>query len=185
MKSEITKSAILDSAVKCLANSGLEASLRQIAKRAGVSPALVMHYFGSRDHLVHEAIQTSLSKLFQRKQLAAQSGSSDVFSGLFLDLSKVELTLLRRVLATDSQFANLVFDEALKIAVQHLGRPEGADDSKNFRRQASLLTAQALGSIVMLPQLERVLGRSGLVEAALKISGTSIRTGSEAKEKEK
>ena len=44
---------LLDAAVECFASDGIAAtSLRAIAVRAGVTPALVNYYFGSKERLL-------------------------------------------------------------------------------------------------------------------------------------
>ena len=51
-KSERTRTRILDAAEELFAEKGFDAvSLRAIARRAGVDPALLHHYFGSKEGL--------------------------------------------------------------------------------------------------------------------------------------
>lgn len=53
-----TKQEILDAARRQFAESGYDgATIRAIASDAGVDPALVMHYFGSKDRLFAESIE--------------------------------------------------------------------------------------------------------------------------------
>ncbi|MGH2614877.1 MAG: TetR/AcrR family transcriptional regulator [Thermomicrobiales bacterium] len=66
-KSAITRQAILDSAKICFMQEGYEqVGVRDIAKRAGVDPALVNRYFGSKEGLFAEAVGSKfdLSHLF-------------------------------------------------------------------------------------------------------------------------
>ncbi len=50
--SDLTARArIRDAAVACFAEEGFDASFRTIAKRAGVSPGLITHHFGSKEAL--------------------------------------------------------------------------------------------------------------------------------------
>jgi len=52
-----TRQAILDAAVRGFAESGFEqTSIRKIAATAGVDPALVHHYFGTKDQLFVAAL---------------------------------------------------------------------------------------------------------------------------------
>ncbi|WP_147680100.1 TetR family transcriptional regulator [Actinomyces ruminicola] len=51
-----TRQAILEAARAAFARDGYNASLRGIARAAGVDPALVHHYFPERSHLFVEAV---------------------------------------------------------------------------------------------------------------------------------
>jgi AcrR family transcriptional regulator len=56
-----TREAILAAARQSFTASGYDkASIREIARRAGVDPALVHHYFGSKHELFSEAIEMPL-----------------------------------------------------------------------------------------------------------------------------
>jgi AcrR family transcriptional regulator len=66
-KSALTRQAILDSAKICFMQEGYEqVGVRDIAARAGVDPALVNRYFGSKEGLFSEAVGSKfdLSHLF-------------------------------------------------------------------------------------------------------------------------
>lgn len=45
------KARIRDAAIECFAEQGFDASFRTIAQRAGVSPGLITHHFGSKESL--------------------------------------------------------------------------------------------------------------------------------------
>ena len=45
------RARIRDAAIECFASRGFDATVREIAKRAGVSPGLITHHFGSKDEL--------------------------------------------------------------------------------------------------------------------------------------
>jgi AcrR family transcriptional regulator len=59
---EDTRQVILDSARRLFAEQGYErASMRAIARDAAVDPALIVHYFGSKEDLLGEALQMPLN----------------------------------------------------------------------------------------------------------------------------
>jgi AcrR family transcriptional regulator len=55
------KAAILAAARQAFVEHGYDATIRDIAARAGVDPALVHHYFGTKDRLLLAAIQAGES----------------------------------------------------------------------------------------------------------------------------
>lgn len=72
-----TRQAILDAARATFAESGFDgASIRRIAGRAGVDPALVHHYFGTKDDLFMATVElpVNLPALLQRVGAAGLDG---------------------------------------------------------------------------------------------------------------
>lgn len=74
------RARIRDAAIECFAEEGFDASFRTIAKRAGVSPGLITHHFGSKDalraecdaevlreysNLKHEAVEMPTAQLMK------------------------------------------------------------------------------------------------------------------------
>ena len=58
---ETTREQLLKLAVEMFAENGFAGtSLRSIAKKAGVSPALLIHHFGTKEALIKEAISGTL-----------------------------------------------------------------------------------------------------------------------------
>ncbi|MFE6506436.1 TetR family transcriptional regulator [Nocardioides sp. NPDC057767] len=62
-----TRERIRDAAVLRFARDGFGASVRSIASDAGVSPALVIHHFGSKDELHAECDEQVLAEIRQAK----------------------------------------------------------------------------------------------------------------------
>ena len=58
-----TRERIRDAAVVRFARDGFGASVRSIATDAGVSPALVIHHFGSKDELHAECDERVLAEI--------------------------------------------------------------------------------------------------------------------------
>ncbi|MBB4955503.1 TetR/AcrR family transcriptional repressor of bet genes [Agrobacterium vitis] len=60
----VRKKALVDAALKTIGLHGsLAVTMSQIARNAGVSPALAHHYFGSKEHLLIETIRSLLRQL--------------------------------------------------------------------------------------------------------------------------
>jgi AcrR family transcriptional regulator len=61
MRSADAKGPIVDSALRLFGERGIEAtSLREVAKAAGVSPALVVHHFGGKEGLIAAVDEAAL-----------------------------------------------------------------------------------------------------------------------------
>ena len=60
----IRRRALIEAAVEAIGNQGnLDVTVREIAHRAGVSPALAHHYFGGKDDLILATMRHLLSEL--------------------------------------------------------------------------------------------------------------------------
>ncbi len=60
----VRRKALVDAALKAIGHHGsLTVTMSEIAREAGVSPALAHHYFGSKDQLLIETIRSLLRQL--------------------------------------------------------------------------------------------------------------------------
>ena len=159
-----SREQLLQVAVAEFAKNGFEkTSVRSIAKAAGASPALLIHYFHSKDQLVKEAIITTLGQ-WVGKEKTALMADEETRLGDWIKLVKenqVKLQFLRQVLLAKNQYSSSLFEYSLletqammKMAVE-MGMMEESEDPEAL---AVLLTTQALASLVFLPELERSLG---------------------------
>ena len=69
-RTEATRAAIRDAAVARFAADGLDAPLRAVAEDARVSPALIVHHFGSKDGLRAECDRHVLAVVAEQKAAA-------------------------------------------------------------------------------------------------------------------
>ncbi|MFW0794870.1 TetR family transcriptional regulator [Gordonia sp. CPCC 205515] len=78
------RDALLDAAVRVVANSGLRRlTYRAVAREAGVGHTLVAHHFGSLDALIEAALERSLT--LSMESVTSRPGSGDLdalFEGL-------------------------------------------------------------------------------------------------------
>ena len=80
-----TRAAILDAARGLFAERGFErATMRDVAARAGVDPALIHHYFGTKDLLLVEALTMPID-------------ASQVLAGLDADPQRAGAEVVRRI----------------------------------------------------------------------------------------
>jgi TetR/AcrR family transcriptional regulator, transcriptional repressor of bet genes len=60
----VRRKALVDAALRTIGSQGsLDVTMSEIAREAGVSPALAHHYFGSKQHLLIATIRTLLAQL--------------------------------------------------------------------------------------------------------------------------
>src|SRR6218665_410592 len=75
---------LLDAALACFVRQGIAAtSLRDIARRAGVTPALLHYYFGDRPQLQEAVVQERAMPVFQlvRDRMLQGDGMADLVAG--------------------------------------------------------------------------------------------------------
>jgi AcrR family transcriptional regulator len=143
-RSDATRAAILDAARRRFADDGYDrATVRAIARQAGIDPSMVIRYFGSKEELFARVVDVTLD-IPDPAEIAAQD-LGRVLVTHFLDLwerDTVLVTLLRVGVtnAAGAQRMRDVFREQLVPAAAAFG-PDPADAP----RRAALVASQILG----------------------------------------
>ncbi len=130
-------------------NGYLGTSVRAIARRADVDPALVYHYYGSKEELLRAGLRAPEAML-DRVRAAWQAPRADIGAALVTvtlrnwsdpDTSSV----LRTVIQTAAHHAET--RERLRHIIEHqlMGPAEIGDDDADGHRRASLIASQLLG----------------------------------------
>jgi TetR/AcrR family transcriptional regulator len=152
-------------------------SLRDLAKRAGTSAAMVHYYFGDKDGLFAALLEGALASVLARVRsgLAARAatGAPAATLDVFFDVAQDALgaapwipqLVLREVLSEGAPFRER-FIESYAIPMSRLLRSALKAEVSAGRLRADLDTELALSSLVALaafpfiaqPVLERVLG---------------------------
>ena len=162
--SQGTRQQLLEVAIEEFARSGFEkTSIRSIAKVAGASPALLIHYFATKDQLVREAIIETLGVwIGQEKAVLAKDPETRISDWVALvKTGQTKLQFFRQVLLANNEYSAALFEYAALETKQML---QSGIASGQFRQlkdvdtAAALLTSQALANLVFLPQLEASLG---------------------------
>ncbi len=63
---DIRRQEIVDAFYRCVVNKGLtNASIRKIAKEAGVQPSILHHYFKDRDEMIEQMVESFADTIFE------------------------------------------------------------------------------------------------------------------------
>lgn len=175
-----TAARIRDAAITAFADHGVAGtSVRAIAGAADVSPALVMHHFGSKDRL-REACDHHVAALVrQAKHRAASEGAAldPVAQIRAMDGGLPLLRYLARTLIDGSTHVASLVDEMVADAVDYTeaavasGMMQPSDDP---RGRAAVLTLWSLGAVVMHEHVHRILGADLTGEQATDMAAYAV-----------
>jgi AcrR family transcriptional regulator len=149
-----TREAIAEAARQSFAETGYDrAGIRAVAERAGVDPALVMHYFGSKQELfvsvmalpyVPEDVLPALVSREPREE-SGQRLARFVVDTLETPQGQAILTGMVRAAAAEPAIANLVREQVSERIVAGIASGLGGEDA---HRRASLAASQIIGLIM-------------------------------------
>lgn len=144
-----TRGRILDVAMRRFARSGFGASVRSIASDAGVSPALVIHHFGSKDKLHAACDEYVLAWIrdVKRDSIGRAAGGN-----------------LLQVLAAADQYAPLV---GYVLRSLQAGGAVGREFTEHMIADAEVYTAEAVRDGVVRPSRDEAARVRYLVYSAL------------------
>jgi AcrR family transcriptional regulator len=159
-----TRARIRDAAMARFARHGVAgASLRAVAEDAGVSPALVIHHFGSKEGLRRACDQHAAAVIREGKREAVAGAAPDPLAALRGRQPQVlsVTAYLARTLIDGSDEVNGLVDEIVADAASYseeyirAGIMKPSDD---VRARAVVLAVWSLGALVLSRHLERLLG---------------------------
>ncbi len=155
---------LLAIAVEMFAERGLsQTSLRAIAKRAQVSPALLVHHFSSKERLIDECIAQTLGRwVAEESAVMREDEASRIDSWrALMAKGKTQLRFFCQVLISGGAYAQRLFDAAVRESETLLeqmhteGRLRDIGDRKVV---AVLLATSGLGSTLLMSHIENNLG---------------------------
>jgi len=170
-----TKARIRDAALARFPQDAFGATtIRAIAADAGVSPALVLHHFGSKERL-REACDHYVLARYRETKLAAMEPENVFDPGLAANVYLMSQPLLRYfgwALSRNHPGAGDLFDEMVRegIDITRIAVERGmVHDSPDLERRTAVGMALNLGMLVMHAHLERntgvdVLSAEGIAE---------------------
>ncbi len=160
-----TRQEILDAALECFAELGYErATVREIARRAGVDPAMVHHYFGTKEALLDAAIELPMDPRVVTDHI--ESGTLAEAEALLRTMIELwEVPRFRRTMQALMRVA--LSNEAAAARVRELftaqiaDRIAGAIGGTDAALRAGLVASQVVG----LAYLRFVLESPALADA--------------------
>ncbi len=150
-------------------------TIRDIATEAGVSAALVVHHFGSKDGL-REVINDHLADHIRADKFAAMTGNltqDEKEMRAYAQEWAPAMAYLSRALTENADVGRHLYDRLFADAIDYLRageesgliQPTGSPEA----RAAALLNA-GLGQTLLQHHLQRVLGAADEVEALMQIT---------------
>lgn len=158
-----TKARIRDAAIELFARDGIAATgVRAVAERAGVSPGLVNHHFGSKEGL-RQACDDHVVAVIREGKSAAMSAGPGLDPVASLRQTAAGAPLMRylaRVLVEGSPTVAKLVDDLVRDATAYMEqgvaagmlRPTGYPEGR-----AAMLTFWSLGALVLHEHVERIL----------------------------
>ena len=161
---QTTREQLLSIAVEMFAEQGFAGtSLRSIAKRAGVSPALLIHHFDTKEALIKEAISKTLGSWVADEKAAMLDDESNQLQNwqTLMEKGTTPLNFFRQVLLAGGDYAQRLFDasvsetEVLLDQMRSTGRLRDLSDKQTT---ALIMTISGLGSVLLMSQIEKIMG---------------------------
>jgi AcrR family transcriptional regulator len=176
------RAVIRDETLRLFAERNSDAvTVRDIAAAAGVSPALVLRHYGSKDGL-RAAVDEHVMSVFA--DLLAEIGARDASADAAGDAAGLAARLSRglpqnspipgylaRLLVAGGDAGSALFARLFELSRQLLGElvtSGAADDGGDPDMRAAVLLANDLGVILLRPLLAAVLGVDPLSPAGLR-----------------
>jgi TetR/AcrR family transcriptional regulator, regulator of cefoperazone and chloramphenicol sensitivity len=145
------RARIRDAAIEQFAERGYDrATIRDIARLAGVSPGLVRHHFGSKDELRRacDAYALDAMRRYVDESMTAEGLNDPRTAGEARDPLDPLQRYLARALIDQSETAGEIFDAMVAMTEQSLqvtdrGQPD--PPASDLRTRAALMVAMGLG----------------------------------------
>ena len=167
------KARIRNAALELFGRQGVpKTSVRAVAEAAGVSPALVIHHFGSKDGLRRACDSYVIDDLMKKNE---QLASADLVGTMRRWLAEPEtfrpaLDYLSRLIIDGAEAGDELFDDVVTSTEAMIAEGAAAgtmNQAADARMQAVLVAAYAMVPLLLEHHLGRALGTNGLDAAAL------------------
>ncbi|WHT20247.1 TetR family transcriptional regulator [Crossiella sp. CA-258035] len=164
---------IRNAAVRCFGAQGFGASVRSIATAAGVSPALVIHYFGSKDALRAACDEHVLRSVRDTPAITGRS-PADFLGGLTAARDAVLVAYVVQALLAGGELATAFLADMIADVRRHLDHAQAQGQvrpSRDPAARARLLVLQNVGALLVHLRLNPP-GEAGPAESVRALSET-------------
>lgn len=155
---------ILDAALDLFGAQGFSGtSIKAVAQQAGVSPALVIHHFGSKDAL-RAACDDHLVKLIEAAKTESIGSAPSLLPTELQALtreSRPTIRYLSRRLAEGGDHIDKLIDDLVASSLSYTQQAEAAGlirPSADPKARITVLTLWSLGPLMLHEHLHRILG---------------------------
>ncbi|MGC0271821.1 TetR family transcriptional regulator [Pseudactinotalea sp. Z1739] len=154
------RARLRDAAIEVFGDVGFDASVRAIAARAGVSAALVIHHFGSKEKLRAVCDQHVAALVAEAKQdsVGADPGGTLLSQLAMMDSYAWLVGYIMQSFAGGGALASHLFDIMVADAQEYIAeavRLGTARESVDPAARAKFLTSTGVGSLLLMMRLEQ------------------------------
>ena len=171
-----TRARIRDAAIACFARRGFGGTtLRQIATEAGVSAALILHHFGSKDGLRDACDAFVVASFMDDNDAITGTAAADMMRAALDNPERYTplLEYMTRMLVDASSASDQLFDAFLAGTREMLERQIQAGIMRpqpDLDATATYMTLYGLGPVLLQRHLARTLGEDRLTTQLLERS---------------
>lgn len=165
MRSAIdSRERLIEVAVRVFAREGFSGtSLRMIAVEAGVSAALLVHHFGSKQNLIEEAIATTLGDWMSEKDQLLELPLSEAIAEWpqALEGGSQKLQFFKQVMLAGGKPAHQLLvrmQSEAKLRLQALAKAGAMNPLRDEETGSLLMAIYGLAPLIMSENLKKILG---------------------------
>jgi TetR/AcrR family transcriptional regulator, regulator of cefoperazone and chloramphenicol sensitivity len=165
MRSAIdSKDRLIEVATKVFGREGFAGtSLRMIAIEAGVSAALLVHHFGSKQHLVEQTISQTLGEWMREKDELSKLSISDALAEwpVLADKGQVKLAFFKQVMLAGGKPAQILLErmhQEAKDRILQFGESGKMRKLEDPDTAALLIAIYGLAPLLMSDSIKKILG---------------------------
>lgn len=188
-----SKEHLIEVAVNVLAREGFAgSSLRMIAVEAGVSPALLVHHFGSRQALIEEAINKTLGEWLEAKDDLSAIGLTEALRQWpqVAEDGQTKLQFFRQLMIAGGKPAEHLFGRMVHEArtrLEQFSNQGLIGELSDLDSAAVLMASYALAPLIMGNQIKKLLGgdffdpevSKKLAQSSVELFGLSLPAGTD------
>lgn len=174
------RARIRDAALHLFGERGFRsATVRDIAERAEVSPALVLHHFGSKQGL-REAVDEHLLADIRAGKVAAMTGGLTPDDATYRQQAAQmapRMAYLARALAEDAELGRRLYDRMFADALAYVAAGVDAgvlQAGEDHEARTAVLLNNGLATMLLQTQAQRVLGIDDPVDLAVRLAGPTL-----------